>query len=504
KTNENGTAKLAGAEFTITKVGDKNFKPVVITTNNEGVASAANLGFGDYVVTETKAPVGYSLTAKPQNVTINAGNVTTVQGLTFKDTAKTGSISVTKTNENGTAKLAGAEFTITKVGDKNFKPVVITTNNEGVASAANLGFGDYVVTETKAPVGYNIAAKPQNVTINASNVTTVQALTFKDTQIEGNVVITKVGEDKTPLAGATIAIYNSANKEVFTGTTNDKGQISTILPFGKYTYKELKAPVGYTLSTKVGTLEITTNGTTVTGEIQDVRITGKVIITKIGMDNEPLEGAIIGIYNSSNQEVYHGVTDVKGQINTTLPYGKYTYKELKAPIGYTLSKKVGNFEIDKNGETATGSIQDIKITGIVNILKTNEEGKALAGAVIQIENADGKVVFKGTTPQNGLLSVKLPFGTYVYKEIAAPKGYNINSLEGKFTIMTNNEIINKKIVDSKISITTTDDTKNHFEKEIKELPDTGIQNDSTDNLVGLLATLLVGLGLLSFGFRKRN
>ena len=67
--------------------------------------------------------------------------------------------------------------------------------------------------------------------------------TIKDNKIEGSVVITKENETGTPLAGAKIEIINSANKVVYTGVTNSKGEITDAnLPYGTYTYREIAAP----------------------------------------------------------------------------------------------------------------------------------------------------------------------------------------------------------------------------------------------------------------------
>ncbi|MGL4759845.1 MAG: SpaA isopeptide-forming pilin-related protein, partial [Sarcina sp.] len=407
-----------GAEFTITKTGDKSFSKV-ITTNKEGIATATNLAFGDYVVTETKAPQGYEITAKPQNVIVNASNVTTVQALTFKDTPlSNGSISITKTNEAGTVKLEGAEFTITKDNDKTFKPLVLTTNANGIAKVENLKFGTYTITETKAPQGYEITAKAQKVVINAKDVTTVQALTFKDIAKTGSFTIVKEGTNKEKLAGAIFEVLGPNNYKKLV-TTDKNGAIDlTRLEWGNYQVKEVKAPIGYNIDAN----------------------SIKVVID-----------------------------------STHLSYAK--------PFIFV----------------------DTKITGTVNIFKTNESGNALAGAVIEIENADGKVVFKGMTPENGTISIKLPFGSYTYKEVVAPKGYNINNSVGSFNITKENEVINKTIVDSKISVITDSKTKDHTVKKIHELPDTGLSEVFKTNVSNILFLLIVSImGLLGYNFKRRN
>ncbi len=63
----------------------------------------------------------------------------------------------------------------------------------------------------------------------------------------------------------------------------------------------------------------------------------------------------------------------------------------------------------------------------------SDSGKEIAGAKLEIKNADGKVVASWTSGSDGKNSdgslkthtVKLPFGTYTLTEKSAPKGYEV-------------------------------------------------------------------------------
>lgn len=80
---------LAGAEFDIRKASDSSLVAHV-TTDANGIACVANLDFGDYEVTETAAPDGYSID-DPTTHTVTVDNVATCgsgneETISFSDT----------------------------------------------------------------------------------------------------------------------------------------------------------------------------------------------------------------------------------------------------------------------------------------------------------------------------------------------------------------------------------------------------------------------------------
>uniref|UniRef100_UPI0026131F01 MSCRAMM family protein n=1 Tax=uncultured Clostridium sp. TaxID=59620 RepID=UPI0026131F01 len=147
----------------------------------DGVANLKDLAWGTYTVKETKAPIGYSLNNEIQTVKIDAQDAAKMQLVNLKDAKILGQILITKTNENGTVKLQGAEFTVT--GPNGYKEVV-TTGANGIASLSNLEWGTYYVKEIKAPQGYNINNTIYSVNINAQDALKVQAVKVKDSRIE--------------------------------------------------------------------------------------------------------------------------------------------------------------------------------------------------------------------------------------------------------------------------------------------------------------------------------
>lgn len=187
-----GSATLAGAEFTITnqsakavivdgKSYEKGKEIMTIKSDEEGIASTKNdvLPYGEYQISETKAPDGYLPAGEnlTQNFSIRK-NGELVELNTEKTAAQNkvirGGVKIEKWDyelhekvPQGSATLEGAEFTIT---NQSKQPVIVegvsypvgavimtlVTDKKGVAFSKKdiLPYGEYEISETKAPVGY--------------------------------------------------------------------------------------------------------------------------------------------------------------------------------------------------------------------------------------------------------------------------------------------------------------------------------------------------------------
>lgn len=90
-------------------------------------------------------------------------------------TVYTWALAINKIAQDGNAPLEGAVFTledrdgkyVAANGTRSDKPIELTSDSNGVVYVAGLDAGAYVLRETKAPAGYEIAAKPINVTIES-------------------------------------------------------------------------------------------------------------------------------------------------------------------------------------------------------------------------------------------------------------------------------------------------------------------------------------------------
>lgn len=186
---------LKGAEFKLTNqvTGIEN----ILTTDSNGQAKIDNLAHGKYKLKEIKAPEGYSIDNTERTITIDNDNINIE--LTLTNTQKPiivppvqnyGSIAIKKVDSmDETKTLEGAIF---EIKDNSGRVVAtLTTDGNGTAKAEKLPFGEYTITEVKAPAGYKLAIGKSRVTISNYSINTeVKVLNEKE------VPVTPVDPDK--------------------------------------------------------------------------------------------------------------------------------------------------------------------------------------------------------------------------------------------------------------------------------------------------------------------
>ena len=150
KTSTKGNAPLAGAKFSITK-GGTAISGSPFTTGADGTVCVDGLGFGDYVVTETAAPTGYSIddaTGRTVTVDNNAkcsddpfGGETT----SFSDTPLT-DLLVKATGEAAPAGTTKSQITCTDSSSANIGNSPTLNTDPATMTANGLKPGTYTCT----------------------------------------------------------------------------------------------------------------------------------------------------------------------------------------------------------------------------------------------------------------------------------------------------------------------------------------------------------------------
>ena len=151
-----------------------------------------------------------------------------------------------------------------------------------------------------------------------------------------------------------------------------------------------------------------------------------------------------------------------GKAISDLPMGSYYVQEISTNSAYIVSdaKYPVTFEyagqdaetvrITANeGEAITNDI----IYGSVSGKKSNEDGKALGGAVIGIfktgttEFTKENAIAATTSKDDGSFSfAKVPYGTWIIREIESPKGYVLSEEEIAVTIGKVDEVVEIELV----------------------------------------------------------
>lgn len=477
KTDGKDGSALAGAEFT---VAGSDGTPLTFIKNNgryeaatgEGasstIATDANgkayitgLKFGNYAVTETKAPEGYVLKGDRHSIAISRQQ--TEVTLRLKNDKAMYKVTAIKhdAGENGKL-LVGAEFTLYSAEGAVVAKAV--TGYDGTA-VFEVPEGKYKLIETRAPAGYQLSGDfVREITVNAVRGAVGEfKYTFNNEKTSYSIEIHKHdSEDKQKkLAGAEFAVTDSRGFTK-TVTTDASGKASiTELPYDDYTIREIKAPKGYALSDKEYSVKKTelVHGSPVVIEAANKYVLGSVTIKKVDHENPEklLEGAKFNVTDENGSllkwkaegDVY--TLDERGSNVITagrvtlkdLPEGTYTLTEIDAPSGYAILDGSRTFTITEANMTAPLEIKVENLlrrtaVGFIKVDKNNKELR-LAGAEFTLYRMNGEkqgeVVATGVTNNNGLVTfTELTMGSYRAKETKAPKGYKLWNAPIDFTV----------------------------------------------------------------------
>lgn len=202
-----------------------------------------------YTVESDTATVTVKNTKTPESITPTPPQVT-VGGKKF-----------VKTNQDGSKRLAGAEFAIQNknAGTNNDKYLKIT-EKEGTAYAdAEKAYNDAIAAVNAALAKGEISAT-NKVTIGKEEFATKDAAMVK-------VEALKAARDKAFTEGKLSYTWVDDIKQATKFTSNDKGQFEVKgLEYGNYRAVETKAPAGYALPTNGGNFTFEIAKGTYTGE----------------------------------------------------------------------------------------------------------------------------------------------------------------------------------------------------------------------------------------------
>ena len=159
------------------------------------------------------------------------------------------------------------------------------TDSNGVASCdSKLVRGEYYYKELKTAGPQYVMDEdlhPFTLILANSKISTFnvnETLPIKNVLARGNIKVLKVNNDgRAPLAGAEFDVFNADGKIVDHLVTGADGTAMTkVLPYGKYSLRETKAPTGFVLSKATFDTEIIANG-----DVPLLEITNSTI-TKLG------------------------------------------------------------------------------------------------------------------------------------------------------------------------------------------------------------------------------
>ena len=353
---------------------------IVLVDENGHAVCKTDLPFGSYYLKELSTDGHYILSDEEYPIVFEyAGQNTALVeikangGAPIENKLLYGEIHGLKKDEDGSG-LAGALIGLFRADCTEFtteKAILTATSAEdGSFSFVRVPYGNWIVREIEAPIGFVLSEETYPVTVDADGA--VIEVEIENTRIRGAVQLTKTDRDypDSKLTGAEFTIYcdSNSNKELdaddeLVGTLTETGigvyEMSDLL-YGGYFVKETKAPEGFYLDDNAYYFEIVEDGKIVPVENE----AGK------GFVNAPQVGSLKIIKTSSNGKIEGFSFRVTG------------------PNGY-----VGVFTTDKNGEII---IENLRIGEYVvsevsdgassaYVLPADKTASVFEGAVTKVE-----------------------------------------------------------------------------------------------------------------------
>ena len=411
-------------------------------TNDEGIIEMPGLPLGNYELVETKTVAPYIKLNEPVPVTISPAGLQEGEGYLLTEI------------EN---KEARGQIILHKEGE-----MLVGTTDEAISTDLVVEKGlvaKHPVIETRRLAGVKFEL--------------VAAEEIKD------------GKNVRPEG------YSFGTK-----TTNSDGTITfDDLPLGKYNLIEREVPVGYVLDETPIPVELKYKGESVAKVIETAEATNAlkkahVHLVKYEEEMEVVDeavfyedkveiveevhfiyttenlakGFVFGLYNASELPIHDGTSDASIPANTLLDYavsdengnvvfdGKYPACEYYVKEIETVGKE--KYKINEDVLDFTNIVDDpvlevvdVDLDKMINWYKTKEVlvnktditgEEGLPGAVLEIINEDGTVIYRAETNEAGELDeLELIPGKYTIHEVFAPEGYALSEDTVEFEVIIN-------------------------------------------------------------------
>lgn len=417
---DGGAMPLEGAEFTLT--GSKGTVRTGISDQNGMVFWTDLPADENYVLTETKAPAGFTI-VEPRNITLTKGQTASI---TIQDDISK-HFTIKKIDKQSGATLEGAVFRFEQI-DGSYVTTG-TTGFDGMLSFVGdeLPFGSYRVTEERSPTGFEKDTSVQTVKWDGTKDV---LLTFQNVR-QPTIIVSKVdGVTGISLPGATFNIYKDGEL-IDTATTNDAGEFRFPIVAGEgyFEFEETVAPTGYQLdSTRHGIYIDPYDPQTEDDPVLTIKNYNNPSLRIIKYDlqsGERLPGVTFKIYKDG--ELFDTLTtDGQGEILLyNLEPGTYLAEEYSTDDSHVINSTPQQIEL-KAGQQETQTLVFVnqKKPGIYLIKLDSQTLKAIPNVRFEFKQVGGSYRQEFLTDQNGEIDIsKLETAAYEVRELEGPPGY---------------------------------------------------------------------------------
>ena len=412
------------AYITVKDVDNAVLENVTVKLNNGTLLSGTTTADGT-VIFEDLAPGEYAITAELNGYHAYAGAITIVAGEIAEATIvlnpiTTGSLAVTVTDTDGNV-LPNATV---EVDGKTY-----TSDDKGLVKIDTIEAGQYSVKVSLN--GY--VAKSVDVTVSAMTENTCAVSLEKEVYTGTGKIVVK-DEDGNVLENATVQLGNAVLK-------TDANGIAVFEELEAGTYDVTVSKLGF----KAQTAQITIVAKeTTTLDFSLVESDGSVRFTVKDEAGNVLSNAIVVI----DGKTYCTDTDGKVTAAGLLPK---TYSWTISKDGYYESTGVVQVNADLVSEVVV-VMREVITTGILSVTVIDEDGKALAGATVEVAGKNA------ITDENGKVTfTNLEAGNY---EVTATKdGYVARSTQSTIEAEKTTETtiaLEKEITTGNLLVTVVD------------------------------------------------
>ena len=286
----------------------------------------------------------------------------------------------------------------------------------------------------------------------------------------------------------------AAGEVVDTVTSDDAGNgESKPLYLGKYEVREITAPFGMALNGETHTVELTYAGqeveitetaASIYNERQKVTVTLEKAMKQnslfgIGMNGE-ITAVTFGLYAAEDLTAADGTVipadglmeivsvDENGQgtVSTDLPVGSYYLKEQATDSHYVLSDEKYPVVFEYAGQDTAivtikandgSAISNRLIYGSVHGLKKDDDGAALAGAVMGLFRPDeneftaDNALMTATSAEDGSFSFDhVLYGNWLVREIESPTGFVLSEVSYPVEVTKDGAVVEIEVENTRI------------------------------------------------------
>lgn len=422
-----------------------------------------NLPLGTYYLKETQPAYGYDLYTSGIGVVDQYGFIKIeVTGENTYDVVVNNTqtkICITKVDgQSSSTILDNAIYEIRDIDDNVIEEFRTSSQQGSYCLTGQLQAGSYFLQEVEAPFGYILDSKKYHFVVGRgeSDISSLEDVGEYTTITPVNNVITLKNRK-----GVTIS-----KSDVTTGACVSGAELTVRDSNGEIVTDSNGNQIGRWISTC---------GTGDEMELQYSCVTG----TETGGENDYIctERRLTG----------------ENTYSLSLPAGTYTLTETMTPElqrqGYSSESETVTFTVDADGNVSSDlDMKDAPIKAC--IYKVSKDSKdPIAGAVFEIYEKGSDTPYTTLTSSemkdNNCID-RLPFGTYIVKEIKAPDGY---------------EISNEEI---EIEVKNTKERQEFYIEDEVIAPRTAL--DNTQLLIIIASIFMMfGIGLVGYyGFKKQN